>query len=833
MKSHELINWVNNTVTTLPITKELFFQQLWKEGRLIYSDSPDLVDSIDEVNAKIICTALQKGISSVIVLPDDTIHRGALMFGTALLKSAVECIEHQEENHRVLYFGTSIGFKYSLSKTAVKNLPLDSVFTYTQVAGKYDRFKNYKRSDTMSDFLPEVICIYHPDNPEEFVQIYNPDWIAIDCGKDIEIDWLNGLLQYCKKKGKPVIAWSQNGFSNIVELFEKYDGKVYYVPPKNRNTIQKNIGQLLIDTEPCHLQPILFSHNKVREIDFKLYNSKGILRSLNEPNLSTLKKDALKTCWIFLRAVERLSIPVSIYNAEASVFRYVYSFDSMTSTLRRYSELISKDNSIFSQKIEQFSSILNGILADFENSQPPYWSALSNYCIDSPPEGSIRVLVFPKRHQKQIFAYTLLSKFNIREDELFDDCRTMLRTLKEIANPSHADNDIYSNHIIIPLVVGLPDFYNRHMFYEVINKWHTEVLIYPHQIGILKAILKSFSEVEQQQLKRSINTLRILSNRHDNIQFPSINERYFLCDKFIEAEIELDNISHNTSDESDKLIDIGDLHTELSQLLETGDRDEEDSEYLMSINVATSEEEKRDEGLLIEKAIEIIFHGNCRLVVGGNEQVSIVKQGKTDKIYVGALRVDDKVILIENQSRQSLYDLILARVHNHPSLEIHLGMLKKWKEDFYLGYTKWKTENPNNGLWNFLQMLQVNGSRITTALTVNNWVNGYVMRPQDEEDLRRIGEILNLKFLKENYNKVNNAASRIVGIHIRLSRKLNNWIESKASDYQKDDAELIDDELGLTFGELRGSIKVLRVKSIREINTPTLRTHLGRLERVD
>ena len=802
MSKMQFIHWIDDTFSSLPISKEDFFQQLWQKGKLTYMDSPELVDSIDENNAKIICTALEKRKLSLIVLPDNEVHRGALMFGSALLKSAIECIQEQVGNNKVLYFGTAIGFKYSLSRTAIGNLQLDNVFTYSQASGRYDKYKNYRKSDPMGDYLPEVICVYHPGNPEEFVQIYNPDWVAIDCGKDIEVDWLEDLLKYCEKKHKPVIAWCQNRFSKVIDLFEQYKGQIYYSPNITRNGGKLSIGELFINRGQCVVEPITFEKDRIDEIDTALDQAKGILRGLSISGIGSLEKDAIRTSWIFLRTLERLSLPVAIYNAEAKSFKYVYSLNSLDKTLAKYSDFISSTNPNFVSKIEEFRKIAKSISTAFETSEPPYWSALSNYCMDRAPEGFIRALIFPKRHQKQLFTYTLLSRFNIREDELFDDSRIILRTLKEITSPNNSDRFQFDGQAIIPIVAGLPDYYNRHLFYHLINKWPTKVLIYPHQTRVLKAILKDFNELEAKQFVRSIQALSTLTDNSRKIDVPDYEERYQLAN-VTEIEIDYCKTSDSTPASGQALVDIGDLNTELAQLLETGDQDEEDVEYLMNINVATKEEDESlvDDGLLIENAVEILFQGSYRLIVDPKEQVNVVRQGKVEKTFVRALRTSEKILFIENQSRQGLYDLIIGRVHNHPSLELHLGMLRKWKEDFHLGYTKWKEDNPSWGLWEFLQILKEKGSGITTALTVNNWVNGYVMRPQDPEDLRRIGEILDLKFLKENYTKVYNAASRIVGIHISLSRKLNDWLENRASNYQRDDMELIDDELGLTFGE--------------------------------
>jgi hypothetical protein len=219
-------------------------------------------------------------------------------------------------------------------------------------------------------------------------------------------------------------------------------------------------------------------------------------------------------------------------------------------------------------------------------------------------------------------------------------------------------------------------------------------------------------------------------------------------------------------------------------------------------------------------------------VTGPNEQLNIVKSGKIESVYVRAITTGNKLLLIQNQPRQNLYDLIISRVHNHPSLEIHMAMLKKWKEEFHLGYLAWKEENGNKGLDDFLKLLQQKGSSIVAPLTISNWLNGYTLRPQDELDMYRLGEVLNIKFIKENYRRIYTAASRIVGIHISLSRKLNEWLNNKAFTSDRDDMEIIDEEVGLTFGELKSSIKILQVERINIITEPLLVTSLGRLEKV-
>lgn len=838
MRDFEFIDLLNKAFSSMPVCDEEFFIELWENEKLSYVENPGAIDIIDEHNAQLICTALSKRKPCLIVLPDDEFHRGALMFGTALIKAAVECIEYQKKNNKVLFFGTSAGFKYSLSNTSVNNLHLDSVFSYTHTSREY-RHRNKISSNSISEYLPEVIGVYHPNHPNEFIQHYKPNWVAIDCGKDIEIDWLAELVKYCDKKYIPLIAWTQNGFSKIIDLFEEVKGNVYFSPKMLSGYEEVSIGELFSQFETCNVEPIVFSKESIGEIDELLYRAKKILRALNNDNLSPFERDALKSGWIFLRSVERLAIPVSIYNAEANSFRYVYSLDSLNDTLEKYIDYTGRANTEFASNIREFKNIINKVVSDFETAEPPYWSALSDYCLDRAPEGSIRIIVFPKRHQKQIFSYVLLSRFDIQEDLLFEDSRIILRTLREVAFPSNKDKSLFDEfNNVIPIIAGLPDYYNNHLFYQVINKWDTSLVIYPHQVGILNAILQNFNAIEMARLQRSIQTLSNLAKFERQISTLPNKAPYKLSEQSTELKIKFDKSSKVERSKSDALVNVADLQTELSQLFEAGDYDEEEAEYLVSINMSGEDDDEhgRTHGLIIEDAMVIMLQDNYRLVVDPYEQVNILRNGKVEKIYVRGVRQGERVVLIENQSRQSLYDLIIARVHNHPSLEIHLAMLKKWKEDFYLKYTRWKEicqDKELSPIDVLLYVLQEKGSNITSLLTINNWVNGVVMSPHDPKDLLRLGEILDIQFLKENYLRVHKAASRIAGIHRGLSRKLNNWIEDRAVNFHHDDLDLIDEELGLTFGELRSSIKVLKVLDVRELAEPTLKTHLGRLEKVN
>jgi hypothetical protein len=107
-----------------------------------------------------------------------------------------------------------------------------------------------------------------------------------------------------------------------------------------------------------------------------------------------------------------------------------------------------------------------------------------------------------------------------------------------------------------------------------------------------------------------------------------------------------------------------------------------------------------------------------------------------------------------------------------------------------------------------------------------------VLCPRDPQDLIRVAEVLNMTFVKQFHKFIIQAANRLRGLHRSLSLKLNHWLTEHATGgVYKNDDDLIDSELGLTFGDVRRSLLVLRVIEIRNVAGPFLRGSLGKAQK--
>src|SRR5262249_34529091 len=156
---------------------------------------------------------------------------------------------------------------------------------------------------------------------------------------------------------------------------------------------------------------------------------------------------------------------------------------------------------------------------------------------------------------------------------------------------------------------------------------------------------------------------------------------------------------------------------------------------------------------------------------------------------------------------------------------------RRWREDLQAGYQRWAQQH-RDPIAKILEELQRAGSGLTSALAIRFWLNGATLCPSDPGDLLRTAELLNLTFVRSRYRQIANAASRIRGLHRGLSNRLNRWLNDQARGMgDTHDAEVIDPALGLTFGDLRSSLVVAEVISIREVAGPFLRDTLGYIEK--
>ncbi len=854
--------WLEEVFTGLPGCDDDIFKGLWLERRLRFGEQTP--NHVDEYSARLVCAALRHDARLFIVLPDSQDSRPSLLFATALIRSWYDSrMQQPDENgcHRqkILYFGSEIGVRGQLSQVRIEGndweLNLSEVFQQQNIGKKQQKVGKSKKAKKVNESqpitLPEVITVYSPVDPIAAIEQHNPQWIAIDCSDAESLRWLKPLLEYCLEKQITILGWGQNPLSECVDEFAEC-GQVFTwssqpklavaPPPQSACRLQS----YLYPDGTTQIKPIVLEGASADRLATSFREANHLLASTFEVASGRFARDAIRVHWKYLRALESLSVPLEFYEAEAPHFWGLKSLRQLSHECEHFREACNQSIVNLAARLEQVHSSLEIATEHIRNSGSPLWQVLCELMTEEPPAGEARLIIFTSRARKQLFLLALLAKHNRTEEDLHA-VRTWIFSLDELqelkcqdeicSNATGSLNSFKLNGVLCrhPIVVSLPSPLLTPKLLPVLLQEKVDFLLYSHQAYALARQVNQWEKRLSPNISDIAAILSQLSGVEVPLDFPETPSRLDLTEL---SGLDAGNITKPRSIRTKPLWQPADPVSEVARLLEsdqaliddeigTKGRFQEDSEAGMA-----SEQES-----WCESAIEVHFEHNWHVCFAPDDMINVIVVGENgqqvDKQYIRALKPNDRVIAIPEQRRQSLYDLILSRVHGHPTIELHLALIRRYHQDLELAYRRWRLHGVRN-LDELLRQMQRHGSQLTHPMTLRGWLSGNVLCPENAEDLHRIAEILDMDFVKTNYRRIYKAAKRLRGLHRVLARRLNRWLEDQASgSASAHDDDVIDTELGITFSDFRNSLLILQVRDVTPITGLFLRSSLGRFERTN
>ena len=813
------------------------FTQLWSDKRLQFNGpGAGNHDVIDELSARLACATLTSHKRLLITLPDRQPRRIALLFGTTLIIHALNRLLDSQTGGRVLYFGSNIGIRTFLSQTSVRNLPLDSVFPEAQTVdrGRYGkRRSSIKPDETDKMRLPLVLCCYSPVDPVSIVQRNSPDWIAIDLSDGKSPHWLPPLLSYANTHNLPVIAWCQNHLSEGAAEFTRMGCHVFRWPQ-------------LPEVE-TGITPLLLEGPGVENVAKSLWEAEHHLIQAARSGTGQLSKDAIRLGWKMLRSLEALSVPLNLYEVESGSYWGLTPISRLREGLHLFAEAVLPVYPQIAASLEQTCTYLETASEQLHIADPPIWTALTELCVKDVPDGAARAIVFPSRARKQIFSFALLSRLNITEEDL-RELRTYIFSLKELhqailamenGNTKEAESKAFPSGLsVLPILVGVPSPFGHSYLESVLRYPEVEALIYPHQGSLLARRVASWKESLQVDLEKEMELLPRLGGYNlQTFSYPSTSQRLILRGPE-HYRTERKGAVALKPNMRPSLWQPNDPVEEVKWLLQADSEVEEDG---LSTSLGLSTEDSDEQTLEINSDVawvkEVFFvrlKGGLQVFFPKDEMVQvIVPSPEGDKVegrYIRSLRVDDRLLFIHGQRRQSLYDLIVSRIHKNPAMELHLALIQRWQEDFRQAYNR-KWQKYNQGVEGLLRALQNRGSRLISPQTLRLWLRGQTLCPDDIQDLQRLAEELELTFVRQYYRRIHGAAQRLAGVHRSLAIKLNIWLRRGAPSDSGEAPDILDSDLSLSFQDFRDSLMILQVESVESRFGLFARNSLGQLER--
>ncbi len=813
------------TFDYLPRNEDEFFHQLWHQKRLRFEGTKGQTDEIDIRSAQLVCAALSQQRPFLIVLPDHAPRRMPLLFITGLIMHTLD-FRGKAQNHRVVYFGTSASIKNYLSQTFIRSQKLSDIFNQAHLG------RTTQSQGDISGSLPFVVFSYSPTNAEHVLETYGPQWVFLDCGDGDKTDWVQPLLEKLSEKKISGIACVQNPLSNILSIFQEYEWNIFSwtslpaCSTKQTRTIPYVIRNELALTQAKKFQAV----NRTLS---------GCSRQAN----GRLQRDAWRAVGRYVRGLENLPVPLPFFEAESKHYWGIYPLQMLEQTARRFVEAVETD--AIGRALQKVLIEINPIHEQLAENKPPLWLALEQVCIDPPTPETPTILVFQNRAYRQLFSLAMLAENNIAEHEL-QELNVWLVSLKRFVQWQLLMEQIERTGVDVegippqlknshphwhPILIGIPTKYHYARYAYLLRHQQVGVLLLPHQIHLAAWHFDQWATRFDQALAQNLAALqRLIPGPPARIHLP-VNR---IASKRITVGLEKDVLIDDRAEIS---------RTRMSKLFKLAPRAEELA-YLMDeftdqteVNpVADVDMEGADdyltppEAACIDKALVIRFREKYETIFSPGDKIQLIVETPRGRDLqersVRSLRPGDAVLFINGQQRQNLYDLIISRVHDHPTFALHISLIERWQDELVTCFKKAQVP-----LSTVLAQMQAKGSQLQTETAIRFWLWGRVMCPNDAKDLQRIADILDMPFVKQYHRQIDRAARRLRGIHISLARRLNAWLEQEAlsSNPQSFNA-VIDEELGLDFNDFREALMILTVESIAEEEGLFLVSDLGQIK---
>ena len=814
----------------------------WAATSIVYTKNPE--EKLDMELLTLFNGVIESKDQIMITLSDYSVIRPIYSLGALILKKWADYSYNFERERKILYFDTKTDFKRIWSNFIFKPFKTNFNLLFPQIY--LQNSDSFRHSQPWEAYIPTIITSYSPSAPDQIIEENSPDWIVVNCRENAKIDWLEPIFKKSKELNVPLIAWTNNNFFENIECIRKQKFHVFHFPFSFLDT--KREGG---DINTHKIKPIYLMDS--RENLF-VETSNILLRASNLAD-NRLSKDACRIGRRLLNTIQNLVVPYLLYEADADYHWGFKTIKNLSETFFRFIKEI--DNSeIYNLLIQARDNLIRlKDLAEIED--PAYWQGLLRIIDEYFISQNHAKFIFISKGRKEIFQRALLARRNLSYEDLQKN-GIELQTLKEFrkgilksledvlvqSNSQPVSCNEMDNEIII---IGFPYNSLNPYFDILLFQKSLSILIYKHQEKALDRQIEKWNQYLNPNIIENIEVLNTYCEE-PILEIPNdINAKRIIKSNFREIKIYFTN-DKGTKSKPIVVFEKLDITNEIEMLLgyDDGEEDLESLTNPMPKNFGENDLQKRElegKALWIESAIEVEFLSDWKCIFDLSDTVQVVMRNSDgivrDYQYVSSLRKGDEVIFINGENRTNLYGLIISRIHEIPAIEIHLSVIKKWREEFENNFLQ-KIDTPEYNLGVpfdiLLKRMKNRGSNIKSSQTLRTWLNGEVLAPEDPDDLKRLAEELDLKFVLANYKAINKSAKRIRGLHRSLSTQLNRWLEEKSLDIVKGDNKIyksFDSELGLSLNDFKDSILILKVKKIKEVKGPIYRENVGNLERSD
>lgn len=778
-------SWMYDRLNELPrrSLSRSAHERLWNGG-LRYELLPAKPNGVGDFSTRLLAAAFEVRKNVCILLPpgkDVEPH---------ILSSLVVawCLEDKalKGNNRVLCISGRSGVQRYLRKATVGQLKLADVLTL-----EADGRSKQSVLGSADAELPYVVCACRPAEPATLLANVKPDLVLLDLCGDDPGPWIGILLKAARARKCAVCIWTNNPITfscaDLSSGFLRFRWAA--VPSCDAAQDGLTLRGLVVDDRDIELEAVHVPCTEgsaaqvLARANLELVKAKPFVKS-------TIAASAYRLVTRYVRAMTRLPVPLSVYEAKC---RDQWGMRSIAS---------------LKQSVEQFFTHWHDAPESLLASVHWATEAESRLATSVPPLGQFAIESYVDRRWAGVLFPTksLTDAFKeFASNEYYVDFEAS--GLPWLGCPGRGQG--MPSEV---LHVGLPSTHSIAHDCELLKATKISVAHYPFERPLLHHLFSELNRIWPVDTRELTECVASLTGKEQpptpEIAYPRIT----LLDGIVDAEL-------STFDEERFNLDEVIPKEAWACLLDGGDNDLE------------TEQGSSETGVVwVDRVAQVNFvDGRC-IRLSQDEQVQSVRDGKFQEIAADELETCDEMLVVDGARRQDLYSLILDRLHSGTTVATFVDIVERWRSELATQYRGvWRA---NGGTYrSLLTAIRGKGSKITTEQTVRAWVLGWHL-PQDRTDIRRVANCLSMPFAMNQYWAIASAATQLANVHRAISRQINTWLELRISSPSRAIAAMnaeVDSVLGVSLRDFYDAVVVLEVESVQIIDGGMPSSALGHL----
>lgn len=615
---------------------------------------------------------------------------------------------------------------------------------------------------------------------------------GVKCIIYVDTNPYSDYVKYFKKNGIPLWGWNKEELKNEceseMEAIKKFKSK--YENPFSvsifsiLNSIQ-GINKRIVEIKDDELDILMTDA-------VKLYYS---LKAEAEKSEDYSVKNAAYCFLSILFSMQRMTAPLKYVEEEREIAWGCRTIDEMIEALDNFTSMIYKKNELLGSYFSKTKTCCRKLYEMFEKGSG-FKPRKIGEIIDEAIKCKKKTLIisYNETYMRALLNF-LNDKFGMSEEYL-NDSGISFSTLKSALRPDIFEQCVFFGHLPKRYMFLMRASLSRNMVF----------LAYPAEKSLLEYQMEEDENMSERlfSVKDKIKVLeKIIGKPPEDIEklvlrivekTPSETTKRPVTvesEKEKSAKMSLEPFFKAIRDDEDKVTDAYDEQIDL--------------------NIDQSEEDESRQ-FIDENCINVVFQDNCQMFLRESKMVPVFVDYQNKIVYKKALSLkkNDVIVAINRQEKKDLTTTILEMVDTHPSMNKINVMVKSW-----VYYLRKGMKSQDDNIDSLLSKLVERGTKITSGGTVYFWEKGYVIGPRNPEDIKRIGEIYNSKFLIQNYKEIYAAIRRLRGIHQSLLRRLSKAIPQAGvmAISAQERSEIVDEELDLHLEDFLDIISLHRIRT--------------------